>query len=300
MTSWSILNFCGFASGAEVQSRSLCLPWGKAKGCSSDPEAAKLRRVAFICAVLASGVPAAAQLIVFDPTEYSEIVQQFQQLVQTYQQIRAQYLLLVEQAQMLPVDMNGRYRSLATPWLPFAAADAYGTTDGWILTANTGHEAVAGFTQATQPLGVYGTGLTSLSAEEASRIRARYDRIQLEDASLSHGLEALGFLRGHQMSVEAAIRNLEDDAYATEPDRNTQIAVLNKINATGVTNVRLSKDANNVLVSVLEQQILTETERREAIVQGINAHIAFVLEARTLLQRTTSQTTTALTTFRIP
>ena len=59
-------------------------------------------------------------------------------------------------------------------------------------------------------------------------------------------------------------------------------------------------DANNVLVSLLEQQLLEATDRREAAVQGINAHIAFLTEAGPLLARTTAQTTTALTTFRIP
>ena len=61
-----------------------------------------------------------------------------------------------------------------------------------------------------------------------------------------------------------------------------------------------AKDANNLLVSLLESQLLEVTARREAIVEGINAHIAFETEARPLLARTTAQTTAALTTFRIP
>ena len=76
--------------------------------------------------------------------------------------------------------------------------------------------------------------------------------------------------------------------------------MLNKINATGVTAARMAKDTNYVLVSLLEQQVLEATERREAAVQGINAHVAFLTEARPLLARTTADTTTALTTFRIP
>ena len=115
---------------------------------------------------------------------------------------------------------------------------------------------------------------------------------------IRHGV--LGFLRGHQMSVETTIRNLEDDTYSNGPDLNTQIAVLNKINATAVTSARLAKDANNVLVSLLEQQLLGAADRRDAVVQGINAHIAFMNEAGALLARTTARTTDALTTFRIP
>ena len=131
-------------------------------------------------------------------------------------------------------------------------------------------------------------------------MQARYDRVELTDASITHGLEALGFLRGHQFSVEQSIRNLEDDTYANTSDFNTQMAVLNKLSATAVTSARLAKDANNLLVSLLEHQLLETTERREAAVQGINAHIAFESDASSLLAATTAQTTSALTTFRIP
>ena len=105
-------------------------------------------RVAIIL-ILVVGLTGAAwaQLAVFDPANYAnavlryaELQQQYAQLVTTYQQIRTQYLLLQQQAQLLPLDMNGRYRSLATPWLPFSATNAYGTTAGWIQTANTGHD----------------------------------------------------------------------------------------------------------------------------------------------------------------
>jgi hypothetical protein len=257
--------------------------------------------------VVGLAVRVLAQGIVFDPTNYanallrySEMEQQLAELVQTYEQIRTQYELLKYQAQGLAVDMNIRYRSVPTPWLPFSASDTYGTTAGWILAANNGHEAETAYTLATRPLFEYGAAMAQLSAEEAARVQRRYDRVQLADASITHGLEALGFLRGHQMSVEQTVRNLEADAYSPDPDFNTQIAVLNKLSATAVTSARLAKDANNVLVSLLEQQLLHATERREAAVEGINAHIAFETEARDLLAQTTAQTTEALTTFRIP
>ena len=258
---------------------------------------------------LVMSVPVSAQLfgVVFDPTNYSnallryaQLQQQLTQLITTYQQIRTQYLLLLQQSQLLPVNMTARYRSVASPWLPFAAPSAYGTTTPWILTANTGPGAAAAYARATQPLLVYAGALARLSADEAARVRAHYDRVQLADGSVTHGLEALGFLRGHQESMETTVRNLEEDTYASDASRNTQIAVLNKINATAVTAARLAKDANNVLVSLLEHQLLDATDRREAAAQGINAHIAFLNEAGPLLARTTDQTTTALTTFRIP
>jgi len=268
---------------------------------------AALSSLALVWLVLGSPRQGRAQFVVFDPTNYGnavlrylELQQQFTELVETYEQIRTQYLLLWQQAQQLPFEMAARYRSLSGPWLPFTATNAYGTTAPWILTANTGPGASAAYALATSPLSGYANAIDLLSAEEAARVRTRYDRVELVDGSLAHALEALGYLRGRQASVEQTVRNLEDDAYADDADRNTQIAVLNKINATAVTGARLAKDANNVLISLLEQQLIDATDRREAAVQGINAHIAFLEQARPLLAQSTAQTTTALTTFRIP
>ncbi len=268
------------------------------------------RLVLTLALTVAIAVPVSAQIfggVVFDPTNYAnallryaQLQQQLRQLVTTYQQIRTQYLLLLEQSRRLPVDMWSRYRPAPSPWLPFTATTAYGTTAPWIVTANTGPGAAGAYSRATQPLQLYGGALSRVSAEEAARIRLVYDRVQLADGGVTHALEALGFLRGRQERLETVVRNLEDDAYAADPARNTQIAVLNKINATVVASTRMTKDANNVLVSVLEHQLLEATERREAAVQGINAHVAFLTDTRPLLARTTADTTTALTTFRIP
>src|SRR5882672_11164993 len=98
--------------------------------------------------------PVSAQLfgVVFDPTNYAnallryaQLQQQYAQLVTTYQQIRTQFLLLQQQAQLLPVNMTARYRSLASPWVPFTAPAAYGTTTSWIQTANNGQGAAAAY-----------------------------------------------------------------------------------------------------------------------------------------------------------
>ena len=153
--------------------------------------------------------------------------------------------------------------------------------------------------KATELLGPYGP-LTTLSAAEIARLQTRVDRTQLQDAAVVAGLDALGRLRANEPSVELTLKNLESDTYADDSSLHTQIAVLNKINAASVAAARMTKDTNYVLVSLLEQQLLDATERREATVQGLNAHAAFLAQARPLLAATTADTTRALTTFRIP
>ena len=266
------------------------------------------RRLAVIVALcLTFAVSLSAQFVVYDPANYAnallrygQLQLQLSQLIATYQQIRTQYLLLQQQAQKLPFSLATRYRSLATPWVPLIGASTYGRTAPWILSATTGANAVAAFTQATQALQPYGAGLTGLSAAEIARIQTRYDRTQLRDGTLTTALTAIGRLRQAETTVETTLKNLESDAYTDASDYHTQIAVLNKINATGVTAARMAKDTNALLVSLLEGQLLDATERREASAQAIAAQAAFLTEARPLLARTTAQTTTALTTFRIP
>jgi hypothetical protein len=266
-----------------------------------------LLAVAVLLGGTASSVSAQFGGIVYDPTNYANAVlrygqlqQQLSQLITTYTQIRTQYLLLLAQSQRLPFAMYARYQSLRTPWTPLVATSLYGLTSPWISAANTGLNAAAAVLTATEALTPYGAAAARLSAPELARVQSRFDRTQLTDAAIANGLEAIGRLRLNQVDVEATLDNLEADAYGDDPALHTQVAVLNKINASSVAGTRMVKDTNYVLVSLLEQQLLDATERREAAAQAIDAHVAFLTDAPALLARTTGATTDALSTFRIP
>jgi hypothetical protein len=254
--------------------------------------------------------PVSAQLfggIVYDPTNYANAVlryqqlqQQLSQLITTYRQIRTQYLLLEYQARRLPFNLLDRYLALRTPWRPLTGTSTYGETLPWLNAANTGEAAAVAFARATEQLAGYGGSVSTLPVAQAQRIRDRVDRAQLQDGAVTTALEAIGRLRIHEGSVETTLRTLERDTYSNSDDLHTQVAVLNKINVAGVTAARMTKDTNYLLVSLLEQQLLEATERREATVQALNAHAAFLAEARPIAEASTAGTTRALTTFRIP
>ena len=250
---------------------------------------------------------ASAQFVVFDPTNYAnallrytELQAQLTQLINTYFTLRAQYALLFKQATRLPFNLASRYFEQRTPWRPMVGTSTYGITAPWINAANTGIAAAAAFRTATEPLTTFGNALQNAPALAAAHVRERYDRAQLQDGALTTSLEAIGRLRLNEVSVENALRTIEADSYADNDDLHTQIAVLNKINAAGVTAARMTKDTNYLLVSLLEQQLLDATERRDATVQALNAQAAFYSQAKPLLDATTVETTNALTRFRIP
>lgn len=258
-----------------------------------------------LVAVLASA--ASAQLAVYDPVNHvaalSQLIQLEQsvmRLVQVYTQLRAQYQHMVEQAKRVPVDMNARYRGLRTPWRGLTGPDTYGANGGWIDAANTGWEIAAAYQRATQRLRTYDGGLGTFPAEVASRVRTTYGTVELTDAVTAQALWTVGRLRNHAGPVEQALRALEEDSYSTAPAMNTHAALLNKINAAGLTQARLTQDTNNLLLSQLEQQLVDAKRQRDSEADWFNADIAFQREAQRLLARTTRQTTHALQTFRLP
>jgi hypothetical protein len=258
------------------------------------------RRLALVFGVaLGFGAVVRAQFTVFDPTNYAEAVEQLAQLEQQYTQLVRTYELLVTQARRMPGDLAARYRGEPVPWLALTAADAFGVTGGWIHAANTGHEVAEGYRLTTEPL------RTDAAFDDApdttlARMRRIHGSVELADGIAMHALEMVGHLRGHATGVEFALRRLEEDSFAGDADLNTQVAVLNKINAASVTAARLVKDTNQILIGQLEQQLLDTTRRRDAEAQALNAELEWRRRAPELLQPAIADTTDTLTRFRWP
>jgi hypothetical protein len=79
---------------------------------------------------------------------------------------------------------------------------------------------------------------------------------------------------------------------------NSEVAVLNKINAATVANIRTGRDTNRVLLSTLEQQLADSKRRRDAEVSEINAQIARLEQGAAAKAQYTSTVTETLRGFR--
>ena len=245
--------------------------------------------------------------IVFDPTNYEEAIQQlvqmqqqYMQLVNTYNMVRAQYDHLLWMAKRVPVDMASRYRAVPTPWRMSSATNTYGTTSGWIAAINTGSGVSAGYARATQSLAAYGGALTNVPADQVDRIKTDYATAELTDGANLHGIETIGTLRANAPAIEATIQALENDSLSADPDMNTEIAVLNKINAAGVISLRNSQDTNKLLVALAEQAIIDAKRTRDAEAQAINQHIRFMAEGRAIMNAQASGASAAMLAWRMP
>src|SRR5262249_11953601 len=91
--------------------------------------------------------------IVYDPTNYEELVVILAELVKSYEQLRAQYELELNNLRIVPVDMLSRYRTLEAAWYGLQlSADRFRNLGGWVQAVNNGGPAVGGYTVASIPL----------------------------------------------------------------------------------------------------------------------------------------------------
>ena len=94
--------------------------------------------------------------------------------------------------------------------------------------------------------------------------------------------------------------NLEQDSLSNSPDLNTEVSVLNKINATNVLTLRTVQDSNKLLLSLLEQNVIAAKQQREATANSINAEIERRATLAGNLAQVTSTLGNSLQTYRIP
>jgi hypothetical protein len=245
--------------------------------------------------------------IVFDPAVYAQAVQQvlqmeqqYLQLVQSYQMLRNQYDQLTWMAKQVPVNMGVRYRAVATPWRTSSANNTYGTTAGWIDGINTGLGVSNGYAQATETLGTYGSALGSIPGDQLEHVRTQYATVELTDGANVNGLETIGRLREHQPFVESAIQGLEDDSLSADPRMNTEVAVLNKINAAHLIAIRTGQDTNQLLATLAEHQVIEAKRVRDAEARAINDHIRFVTEGRAVMTAQAAGASQAMLDWRMP
>ena len=113
-------------------------------------------------------------------------------------------------------------------------------------------------------------------------------------------METVGTLRSNARQVETAISSLEEASLDSDPDYNTEIAVLNKINAASVIALRNSQDTNKLLTAVAEQQFIQAKRQRDSEAQAVNNHISFMANEQGLLANQKAGASDAMMNFRMP
>jgi hypothetical protein len=139
-----------------------------------------------------------------------------------------------------------------------------------------------------------------MTADELQRVEAQYASVELSDGANETAMAAIGAIRNNAQNVETQIANLEQDSLSGDADLNTEVSVLNKINAANVLALRTAQDSNKLLASLLEQQTLVAKQQREVTANAINADIARRANLTGNLAQVTGTITDSLVNFRMP
>jgi hypothetical protein len=247
--------------------------------------------------------------IVYDPTNYanavlrySQLVQQLAQLRQTYQQVLNQYNLTLQMSRNLQ-NMPARYRATFSQWRTFTANDLYGNTRGWVGAANgAGAQTVSpAYQQATIPLLTYSQAdLNAINPADARNLKSVYASLQLADGANVSALTTVGNVRANAQTVQQQIGNLEQDSLSGDASLNTEVGVLNKINASNVLTLRTLQDSNNLRVAALEQQVLQAKQQRDIDTANLNFAIQMRQQGTQNLVPFNNNLTQSIGAYRLP
>ena len=81
---------------------------------------------------------------------------------------------------------------------------------------------------------------------------------------------------------------------------NSEIAVLNKINAAGVIGLRNTQDTNKLLTTLAEEQIIAAKRQRDAEAQAFNDHIQFMCQGQAAMASQAAGASDAMLAWRMP
>jgi hypothetical protein len=255
---------------------------------------------------------ASAQLgngIVYDPTNYHNALLRYYQLQQHLLQLQKSYAKITSQLNLAMQmatfvrNMPARYSAVFSQWRNVTSLNTFGNTGSWISGINSGLLPTinTGYQQSTTQLLPYSTvELSGMDASELSRVQSQYASVQLVDGANVNAMATIGSIRGSAQDIQTQIGNLEQDSFSNDSSLNTEVSVLNKINASGVLTLRTLQDSNKLLASLLEQQTILAKQQREATTNAINADIERQANMAGNIAQVTGTLTNSLQNFRMP
>lgn len=247
--------------------------------------------------------------IVYDPTNYQNAVLRYSQLQQhlielqkTVSTVTAQLHLALQMAQYVQ-NMPARYKAAFSEWRAFTSGDLYGNTARWVAAVNGGGPASVSpaYEKAIVPFLAYNqTVLNTINPADALHLRSLAASLELTDGANISALATVGNIRAHAQSVQQQIANLEQDSFSADPALNSEVSVLNKINATGMLTLRTLEDANNLRVAELEQQVLQAKQQRDRETANINFAMHMQQQATQNLASFNNNLSQSLGNYRLP
>ena len=217
-------------------------------------------------------IPGIPQLV-YDPAAVAQIIgtinsviKVYTEATQIYNTVTSTYNQIAYNAGWTPIKTP--WRGIATPIVLSNTGTIFGETGPWTaaVTAATAIPAAWGAaTYGINPPAFYGgfpIGQSSISANIAS--------INVADGMSQAAMQAISNSRGNQPLNDAALTALELSAMDTGLGTNSEVQQLNQISSGTVLSNRQQEDANALLTTIAEQQIMTNKTTRDTLATNLN------------------------------
>ena len=247
----------------------------------------KLTLVA-VLSLVAIGPHAFAQFgsgIVYDPTQGAHAIQQIQQFNQqiykaeqqiqkaeqiytTAVQTRNTVVSAYNLAHQLSMAPHQLYQHFVTPWTNWntvVAVNTYGNTPALLQAINSGIGAVQGLEAVTlgqpQRYPLYG----SLSPQSQQLVSAQGATSDLSLGIMQANLQTLGTMRADSQKRAADIQTLESQTYSTDPNQQTYMSTMQRINSAALMQLHAQQDANQIAQAAVLQQMIVQKQQQDAL-----------------------------------
>jgi hypothetical protein len=272
----------------------------------------KCAAIVILVALLLVPVASEAQLgggIVYDPTNYHNALLRYYQLQQHLVELQknvakvTSHLNLALQMAQYVHNMPARYRAVFSQWRSFTSGDLYGNTTRWVAAVNgAGPQSISpAYQQAIVPFLAYNQAvLSTINPADALHLRSVAASLQLTDGANVSALTTVGNVRANAQTVQQQIANLEQDSLSGDAALNSEVSVLNKINASNVLTLRTLQDANNLRVAALEQQVLQAKQQRDTDAANLNFVIQMRQQSTQNLTPFNNNLSQSLSSYRLP
>lgn len=237
-----------------------------------------------------------AQWAVFDSANYANAIKEYKQLqslyttaTQTRDQVIAAYNLAYQMSRM-PQNLAARYKSEWTQWNNYSAPNTYGNTSAWVDALDLGSAANAQRAYGAAVIQAQSYPTSSMSAQDATTqaaIQNQYATSEIGQGTLTGALSVLGTIRSNAQAFSQKLANLESDTYSTDPNQQTQNALLGKVNSATLLQVHSQQDTNQLLSAIAAQQSLDAKAHLDTLNRLINQSVYFEQNFADTMQKTT-------------
>lgn len=217
--------------------------------------------------------------IVYDPTTSLNILSQTEQVVNQLRILQSTltnaentYNQVVNNAKML-TGKNAWYYIAMPPAYPIAT-NSYGTSGDWISSINNGLRSANGYLMATQrldnPSGLY----SALSMRGQSNFSTHYATMEINDGIANNAMTVTGSMRQQMAAQQQALAQLQTASLSDDPGQNTEVGILNKVNAATLVHAQTLQGTNQLLAAMTDAQTVELKQRHDLLVDEMNSSVA--------------------------